>query len=55
VDKDRQPLTVDAEKLKVERMLATRAARHTMGPKQKKAVKGQVAAPGAAAPAKTGA
>jgi hypothetical protein len=35
-------------------MLATRAARHTMGPKQKKAVKGQVPAPAAPSPAKTG-
>jgi hypothetical protein len=41
-DKEHRPLTVEEEILKVARAKATRAARHTMGKKQKEAIKGQV-------------
>jgi hypothetical protein len=44
------PLTVAQEQAKVAKMQATRAARHTMGAKQKALIKGQVPAP-ATAPA----
>jgi len=51
-DKDRTPLTVQQTATKVERNLATREARHTMGPAQKAKVHGQVpAAPQEPAPA----
>ena len=46
------PLTPEQEIAKVAKAKATRAARHTMGAKQKKAIKGQV--PPAPAPAKPG-
>jgi hypothetical protein len=40
-DKVPEPLTVDQKKQRAAKARATRAARHTMGPKAKKAVKGQ--------------
>jgi hypothetical protein len=40
--KARVPLTVEAQAAAIAKRAATRAARHTMGPKQKKAVKGDV-------------
>jgi hypothetical protein len=43
--KSATPLTAEEKALAVARRKATRAARHTMGPKQKKLVKGTVAAP----------
>jgi len=56
-DKDPTPLTADQEVLKVARAKATRAARNTLGPKQKAKIKGQVpatpAAPTPATPALT--
>jgi hypothetical protein len=52
-DKPRQPLTVEEESLKVAKAKATRAARHTMGKKQKEAIKGEVPPP--PAPPKGGA
>jgi hypothetical protein len=42
-DREHRPLTVEEEALKVARAKATRAARHTMGKKQKLAIKGEVA------------
>jgi hypothetical protein len=44
-DKDPQPLTVEGEQAKVAKMKATRALRHTMGPKQKAQLKGQAPEP----------
>ena len=41
-DREARPLTVEEEALKVAKAKATRAARHTMGKRQKEAVKGQV-------------
>lgn len=41
-DREHRPLTVEEEALKVAKAKATRAARHTMGKRQKEAVKGQV-------------
>jgi hypothetical protein len=49
-NKARTPLTVEQRTMAVARTKATRAARHTMGTKQKKAVKGTVTTP-APAPA----
>lgn len=43
------PLTVAQEQAKVAKMKATRAARHTMGSKQKAQIKGTVPAPAASA------
>jgi len=43
-DKTPAPLTPDQEVAKVAKAKATRAARHTMGKNQKKAIKGQVPA-----------
>lgn len=52
-DKPPHALSAAELTLKVARAKATRAARHTMGKKQKEAIKGQVPPP--ASPAKTGA
>jgi hypothetical protein len=41
-DREHRPLTVEEEALKVAKAKATRAARHTMGKRQKEAIKGQV-------------
>lgn len=41
-DREHRPLTVEEQALKVAKAKATRAARHTMGKRQKEAVKGQV-------------
>jgi hypothetical protein len=40
--KARAPLTVEAQAAAIAKRAATRAARHTMGPKQKKGIKGDV-------------
>jgi hypothetical protein len=53
-DKDPQPLTVEAEQAKVAKMKETRALRHTMGSKQKAALKGQAPEPPAPPPAQPG-
>jgi hypothetical protein len=50
-DKVPEPLTTEKQAQKNAKNKATREARHTMGSKQKKAVKGQVATPPATAPA----
>ena len=42
-DKEHRALTVEEEVAKVAKAKATRAARHTMGKKQRQAIKGQVA------------
>jgi hypothetical protein len=47
------PLTPEQKQLKVERLRATREARHTMGSKQKKDVKGVVNPPAGTAPTVT--
>jgi hypothetical protein len=41
-DKDPTPLTPDQEVKRVQKAKATRAARHTLGPKQKAKIKGQL-------------
>jgi hypothetical protein len=41
-DQTPAPLTVEQKLVRAAKAKATRAARHTMGPKQKKAIKGQV-------------
>jgi hypothetical protein len=50
-DQTPAPLTVEQKTAAAAKAKATRAARHTMGPKQKKAIKGQVAPAAGQAPA----
>ena len=51
--KPRGPMTVEAKAVAVQKREATRQARHTMGPVQKKAVKGTVEVPAASVPTTT--
>lgn len=44
-EKERAPLTTEQMSAKVAKARATRAARHTMGKNQKKAIKGEIPAP----------